>query len=162
VWGDSCEGLGYVERPYATGLVNVRLFRAQQRARHTNYPRLARKKNAREPGAPSIIPRAIYRPSAQSREPRAVPLPVQLQRELELPRIVCGGRLSGIRKQWTDSRHVETVRDVEHVDDEIHVHALAEVNSLRDAQIVEDRPGRDTGVASEVAIERKQRAVEVQ
>ena len=71
MWGDSCERLGYVERPYATGLVNVRLFRAQQRARHTNYPRLARKKTRANLGHHRSFP-AQYTgpaPKAESLEP---------------------------------------------------------------------------------------------
>src|ERR1700746_1472122 len=43
-------------------------------------------------------------------------LPVQLQRELELPRIVRRGRFAGIRKQWTHGRHIESIRNVEHID----------------------------------------------
>jgi len=86
----------------------------------------------------------------------------QFQRKLELPRIVGCGSLAGVGKERTDCSHVVNIGDVEHVGDEVHIKALPEVNTLRNAKIVEDRPWRDPGVAAKVAVERGERAVEIE
>ena len=82
-----------------------------------------------------------------------VALPVDLDRELELPRIVGRRRRANVREQRADSGYIESVRNVEHVGDQIHVHTLAEWNSLGDSQIVEDGPGGNSSIAAEVAVE---------
>ena len=85
-------------------------------------------------------------------------LPVDLHRELELARIVGRGRL--VRHCVNSGLTAATlylVRDVEHVGDQVHAEALAEVDALRDAQIVEDGPRSDPGIAAEVAVELQQR-----
>ena len=83
-------------------------------------------------------------------------LPVDLQRELELPCIIRRCSLARIGKQRTDGRDVVPVGDVEHVCDQVHVEALAKIDAFRNAQIVEDRPGSHTGIAAQVAIKLQQ------
>ena len=84
---------------------------------------------------------------------QSVALPVDLDRELELPRIVSRRRRAGVCKQRADSGYIKSVRNVEHVGNQIHVHTLAEWNSLGDSQIVEDGPRSNSGIAAEVAVE---------
>ena len=67
--------------------------------------------------------------------------------------------MAGIGEQWTDCCHVVTVRNVEHVGDQIHVEALAEIDALGYTQVVKDSPGGEAGIAGEVAVEGEQRAV---
>src|ERR1700691_3506401 len=88
-------------------------------------------------------------------------MPVEFQRELELPRIVSRRGLAGVGKQRADSGHVIPVGDVEHVGDQVHVVAFAEINPLGHAHVVEDRPGLKAGIAAQVAVERLERSVEV-
>src|ERR1700730_5996356 len=88
-------------------------------------------------------------------------LPVDLQRELELPCIISGCSLARIGKQRTDGRDVVPVGDIEHVGDQVHVKALTKRDALGNAQVVEDSPWTDPGVAAQGAVERKQRSVEV-
>ncbi len=83
-------------------------------------------------------------------------LPVELHGELKLPRIVSRRRLPCIGKQRADCGHVVPVRDVEHVGNQFHVKALAEVDALGDAQIVKHGPRRDTGVAAKIAVKLQQ------
>src|ERR1700680_3725945 len=87
-------------------------------------------------------------------------LPVDLQRELELPCIISGCSLARIGKQRTDARDVVPVGDIEHVGDQIHVEALTKIDALGNAQIVEDRPRGDSGIAAQIAVQREQTAVE--
>src|SRR6266404_2985671 len=101
-------------------------------------------------------------PSNPAHDSENLILPVQFQRKLELARVVRSGCLTGVGEERAYGRHVVAVGDVEHVGDEIHVEALAKVDALGDAQIVEDCPRRDAGVAAEVAVEGRERAVEVE
>src|SRR5467141_3662405 len=87
-------------------------------------------------------------------------LPVHFHRELELPWIISGCSLARIGKQRTNGRDVVAVGDVEHVGYQIHVEALSKIDALGNAQIVEDRPGGDSGVAAQIAVQREQTAVE--
>src|ERR1700674_851567 len=93
--------------------------------------------------------------------PRPRYLPVQLQRELELPWIIGGSGLSGVAGRTTAKRadrgHIVLVGDVEHVDDQVGVEALAKVDAFGDAQVVEESPGLDSGVAAQVTVELLQR-----
>src|SRR5882762_8347016 len=88
-------------------------------------------------------------------------LPVDLQRELELPCIISGCSLARIGKQRTDGGDIVPVGDIEHVGDQIQVEALTKIDALGNAQVVEDGPRTDPGVAAQAAVERKQRSVEV-
>src|SRR6266403_3222762 len=101
-------------------------------------------------------------PSNPAHDSENLILPVQFQRKLELARVVRSGCLTGVGEERAYGRHVVAVGDVEHVGDEIHVQALAKVDALGDAQIVEDRPRRDAGVAAEVAVEGRERTVKVE
>src|SRR5271156_870159 len=83
-------------------------------------------------------------------------LPVQLQGKLKLARIVGGSGLSGVGEERTDSRYVVDIGDVEHVGDQVHIKALAEINLLGDTYIVEDCPWSSPGVAPQVAVEPEQ------
>src|SRR5579864_4476001 len=84
-------------------------------------------------------------------------LPEQLERELELPRIVGGGRLAGIAQERADGGHVVLVGDVEHVDDEVRAEALPERDVLGHPEVVEYGPRGNAGVSPEIAIEPEQR-----
>src|ERR1039458_4227981 len=88
----------------------------------------------------------------RGREPNAY-LPIQLQSKLKLPRIISRRCLACIREQWTNSRHVVHVCEVEHVSDQIHVEPFAKVDAFRDAHIIKYRPGCDPGIAAQVAVE---------
>ena len=81
--------------------------------------------------------------------------PVQLQRELELPRIVGGSRLACICPERIHVGHVEAIGKVEHVDDTVEAEALGEVEATGDAEVVEDIPRFDACIASEIAVERE-------
>src|SRR5580704_12360260 len=72
------------------------------------------------PGFPSKGIRAI----ADSSDGRLMNLPVKLQRELELSRIISGSSLSCVAEQRADRRDIVFVGDVEHVGDQFHVEAL--------------------------------------
>src|SRR5208283_5851441 len=80
-------------------------------------------------------------------------LPVQFQRELELARVVGRGGLTGVGEERAYGCDVVAVSNVEHVGDEIHVDALAEVNAFGEAHIVEGRPRGNARVAAEAAVE---------
>src|SRR6266478_1771268 len=101
-------------------------------------------------------------PSNPAHDSENLILPVQFQRKLELARVVRSGCLTGVSEERAYGRHVVAVGDIEHVGDEIHIEALAEVDALGDAQIVEDCPRRDPGVAAKVAVEGRERTVEVE
>lgn len=83
-------------------------------------------------------------------------LPVQFKRELKLARIISRGGLTGVGEERANGRHIVDISDVEHVSNEIHGEALAEEDALGDAEIVEDGPGSDAGVAAEIAVEIEQ------
>src|SRR6185437_4968083 len=99
-------------------------------------------------------------PSRAKREKGGAPsisiiflLPVQFHSELELAWVIGGGGLAGIAEQRTHSGHVHFVDDVEHVGDQVHAEAFREINTLRDAHIVEHGPGSHSGIAAQVAVE---------
>ena len=69
--------------------------------------------------------------------------------------------MPGVGEELVDSGCVETIRQVEHVDDQIRIDALAEINALGDTEIVENGPGLNPAVALKVAVQRQQRAVKV-
>src|SRR5437016_3504719 len=96
----------------------------------------------------------------KARGPAKFPLPVELQRELKLPRIVRGRRLAGIGPEHVDRGDVDAVGDVEHVDDQVGVEALviSEIDALGDAHVGESDPRRYAAVAAQVAVERLQRS----
>ena len=80
-------------------------------------------------------------------------LPVQLHRKLELARVVGSGGLTGVGKERAYGRGVISIRDVEHIGNQLQADALAEVDAPGDAKVVEDRPGGRAGIAAEVAVE---------
>ena len=84
-------------------------------------------------------------------------LPVDLHRELELPRIVSCRRLTGVSEQRADGRDVHLICDVKDVSNQVHVDVLSDVQSTRNADVVEHRPWRDAGIAAEIAIELQER-----
>src|SRR5258708_10483665 len=79
-------------------------------------------------------------------------LPVHRHRKLELPRVVRRSRLSRVGKERAYRRHIVAVGEVEHVSDEFHIETLVEVDPLGHAEVVEDVPRRNAGVAAEVAV----------
>ena len=69
--------------------------------------------------------------------------------------------MPGVSEERAYSRYVVNIGEVEHIGDEIHVEAFAKEDFLGDAEIVEDGPWADTGVAAQVAVERAQCALGV-
>src|SRR5579864_6402024 len=82
-----------------------------------------------------------------------VSLPVKLHGELELAWIVGRCGRSGIGEERTDGGHIHFVGNVEHVCNQLHVEALAEEDAFGYPHIVEDRPGRNSRIAAEIAVE---------
>src|SRR5258708_38079738 len=88
-------------------------------------------------------------------------LPIQLDSELKLPRIVSRCSLASIAErtaaQRTHCGHVVAVRNVEDIGNQVHVETLAKINALRNANIVKESPRLRPSVTAQVAIEGKQR-----
>ena len=83
-------------------------------------------------------------------------LPLNFHSELELSRIESGGRLTSIDEEWADGRDIVPVRNVEHIDGQFQIGALAHGHTLRNTKIVEHGPGRNSRVAAEIAVELEQ------
>ena len=83
-------------------------------------------------------------------------LPIDLHRELKLPRIVGSRRLAGVGVKLVDGGDVESVGEVEDVGDQVHVDAFSEINPAGYAHVVEHRPRSHAGVAPQGAVETKQ------
>lgn len=87
------------------------------------------------------------------------PLPVQLQRELKLPRVVRGGRLPGKARgagcriaQLVDGANVRAIKKIEAVGDEIKIETFTERDALGDTEIDLEKAWRDKRIAAEIAI----------
>src|SRR5258708_7827124 len=87
-------------------------------------------------------------------------LPAQLERELELPRVVgcrgltCEARSSSRDRfaELVDRRHVGTVEKVEAISDEIELQAFAEGNLLGEAEINLEETWADECVAAQATV----------
>ena len=77
--------------------------------------------------------------------------PLQPQRELELSGVGGGGGLSGQGVEDVYVRHVEAISDVEHVGDAFEAEVFSERKFSRHAQIVEQRPGANPLISTEIA-----------
>src|SRR5262249_21842259 len=91
-------------------------------------------------------------------------LPDDLERELELARIIGGSRLAGAARRtgaWiaelVDGRHVEAVGQVEGVGDDLQLEAFAERETARKPQIELEEIRCGEGIASEVAVATERR-----
>src|SRR5579863_571183 len=67
-------------------------------------------------------------------------LPVQLERELELARIVGSCRLPGVGPEHVDRGDVDAVGNVEHVDDQVGVESFTEIDALGNPHVGEGDP----------------------
>ena len=90
---------------------------------------------------------------------RNSPLPAQLERKLELARIVGGGRLAGSARcagGWVakliHGSDVGAVEQVEGVGDEIESESFAEGDALGETHIPLEKVGRSEAVAAKVAV----------
>ena len=88
----------------------------------------------------------------ESREPKAKrPLPAQLQRKLELPRIEGRGRLLAAVPERVYVGYVELVDQVEDVHHGIERDPLAQRDAFRHPQVNEHVRGFGPGIAAEIA-----------
>lgn len=82
------------------------------------------------------------------------PLPGDAQAKLELPWIKRRGRRARLGIEGIHVCHVEAVDQVKHVHDPLQMHALVKADALGHAHVGKDRHGPDTGISSQIAIQR--------
>ena len=101
---------------------------------------MARHWNVVRPGAKCNVEFLRNLPASVQacRIPLRLILPVQFQSKLKLAGVIGCRGLTGVGEQRTDGRYIVAVGDIECVGDEIHADALAEVDTLGNAHVIED------------------------